>query len=65
MSKALKKLESLSNAIRIKFEFDQTFTRLPYDFSFVLKNVGSCRNHLNTWFNFSERLLPDVHSTFV
>ena len=41
LSKVVKKVESLLNGSRIKFELDQTFARLPYDFSFVLKN-----NHL-------------------
>ena len=51
-------VESLSNGSRIKFELDQTFARLPYDFSFVLKKVGSCRNRL-------VRLLPDIRSTLI
>ena len=50
LSKALKK--RLSNGSRIKFEFDQTFARLPHDFSFVLKEVGSCGNRENTFSNF-------------
>ena len=33
LSKALKKVETLSNERRIKFGFDQTFARRPYDFS--------------------------------
>ena len=45
-------VESLSNGSRIKFELDQTFARLPYDFSFVLKKVGSCRNRLDNSSNF-------------
>ena len=51
-SKALNKLESLSNGSRIKSELDQSFSRLPYDFSYVLYKVGSCRNRLNTSSNF-------------
>ena len=46
------KVESLSNGSHIKFEIDQTFSRLPYDFSFVLKKVGLCSNHLITLSNF-------------
>ena len=37
LSKALKKVESLSNGSRIKFELDQTFARLPYNSSLVTK----------------------------
>ena len=36
LSKALKKVNNLSNGRRIKFELDQTFVRLSFDFSFVL-----------------------------
>ena len=36
------KVQSLSNGSHIKFEIDQTFSRLPYGFSFVLKKVGLC-----------------------
>ena len=53
LSKALKKVNNLSNGRRIKFELDQTFVRLPFDFSFVLKEVGSCRNRLSTSSNSS------------
>ena len=52
LSKAPKKVESLSNGSRIKFEFDQTFARLPYDFFSALKKIGSCRNRLNNSCNF-------------
>ena len=45
MSKALKKVVCRMEVV-INFELDQTFARLPYDFSFVLKKVGSCRNSL-------------------
>ena len=55
--KVVKNMQSLSNGSQIKkkkvkFEFDQTFSRLPFDFSFVFKKVGSCRNCLNTSSNF-------------
>ena len=49
---ALKEVKSWLNGSRMKFEFDHTFTWLPYNFSFVLKNVGFCWNHLNTSTNF-------------
>ena len=34
LSKALENAESLSNGSRVKFEFDQTFVRLSFDFPF-------------------------------
>ena len=37
------KVESLSKGSGIEFELDQTFARLPYDFSFVPKKVASCQ----------------------
>ena len=48
----LKKVEILSNGSRIKFDFDQTFAQLPFEFPFVLNNVGLCQNRLNTSSNF-------------
>ena len=34
LSKVLKKVESFLSGSRIKFEFDQTFSQLPFDFPF-------------------------------
>ena len=39
LSKALKKVESLSSGSRIKFEFDQTFASLPCNFSLFSKHL--------------------------
>ena len=50
-------MDSLWSGSRIKFEFDKTFVRLPSDFFFVLKIVGSGRNRLNA--------SPNFCSTFV
>ena len=41
LSKRLNKIESLSsNGSRIKFAFDQTFARLPDDFSCILQKLA-------------------------
>ena len=60
---AVKEAEIFSNVSRIKFEFDQTFAQLPFDFFFVLKKVGSYRNRLNT--STFVPILPNIRSTLV
>ena len=48
-SKALKKVQSLLNENRIKFELNtENFCRLLFDSSSVPEKVGSCRNRFNT-----------------